>query len=100
MFCIEILSIFLTELDIRTAIPMVMGANIGTSMTSTLVALTQVTDALEFERAFSAATVHDCFNWCSVIVFLIFELATGASKPSSKIVFHYYKGLPFYRLPL
>ena len=56
---------------------MVMGANIGTSMTSTLVALTQVADAQEFERAFSAATVHDCFNWCSVIVFLVLELATG-----------------------
>ena len=55
---------------------MVMGANIGTSMTSTLVALTQVADANEFERAFSAATVHDCFNWSSVLVFLVLELVT------------------------
>merc|ERR1712012_1018238 len=50
-------------LDVKTAVPMVMGANIGTSMTSTLVSLTQVTDVEQFERAFSAATVHDCFNW-------------------------------------
>ena len=63
-------------LSVKTAIPMVMGANIGTSMTSTLVSLTQVTDVEQFERAFSAATVHDCFNWCSVIVCLILELST------------------------
>jgi len=63
-------------LTVKTAIPMVMGANIGTSMTSTLVSLTQVTDVVQFERAFSAATVHDCFNWLSVIVLLIIELPT------------------------
>jgi len=63
-------------LPVKTAIPMVMGANIGTSMTSTLVSLTQVTDVVQFERAFAAATVHDCFNWLSVIVLLIIELPT------------------------
>jgi len=63
-------------LEVKTAIPMVMGANIGTSMTSTLVSLTQVTDVVQFERAFAAATVHDCFNWLSVIVLLIVELPT------------------------
>jgi len=63
-------------LKVKEAIPMVMGANIGTSMTSTLVSLTQVTDVEQFERAFSAATVHDCFNWSSVIVCLILELST------------------------
>ena len=30
--------------DVKTAIPMVMGANIGTSMTSTLVSLTHIGD--------------------------------------------------------
>jgi len=63
-------------LPVKTAIPMVMGANIGTSMTSTLVSLTQVTDVVQFERAFAAATVHDCFNWLSVIVLLVIELPT------------------------
>jgi uncharacterized membrane protein len=61
-------------IDVKTAIPMVMGANIGTSMTSTLVSLTHMTDAKQFERAFSAATVHDCFNWLAVIVLLIIEV--------------------------
>ncbi|TRY68652.1 hypothetical protein TCAL_02478 [Tigriopus californicus] len=64
-------------LDVRTAIPMVMGANIGTSLTSTLVSLTQASDPQQFERAFSGATVHDCFNWLSVITLLTLEICTG-----------------------
>ena len=45
-------------LPIRIAVPMIMGANIGTSVTNTLVAMTQIGNRQEFERAFSAATVH------------------------------------------
>ena len=90
-------------LSVKTAVPMVMGANIGTSMTSTLVSLTQVTDVEQFERAFAAATVHDCFNWCSVIVCLILELTTRETpskynKTASKS--QYYTNLIFFRLPL
>ena len=61
----------------RYAIPMVMGANIGTSVTSTIVALTQIGDIEQFERAFSAAVVHDFFNWLTVIVLFILEVTTG-----------------------
>lgn len=66
-------------LNVKTAIPMVMGANVGTSLTSTLVSLTQVTDTEQFERAFAGATVHDCFNWLTVITVLIVEIPTGKS---------------------
>ena len=61
-------------LAINVAIPMMMGANIGTSVTNTLVAMTQIGNAEEFERAFSAATVHDMFNWSSVIVLFTIEV--------------------------
>ena len=54
-----------------------MGSNIGTSVTSTLVALTQAGDRNTFRRAFSAATVHDMFNWCAVLVLLPLEIVTG-----------------------
>lgn len=64
-------------MDVKTAIPIVMGANIGTSMTSTIVALSYIASASQFERAFSAATVHDCFNWLAVIIMLIIEVTTG-----------------------
>lgn len=54
-----------------------MGANIGTSVTNTIVALGQMSDKGEFRRAFAGATVHDMFNWLTVIVLLPLEVATG-----------------------
>lgn len=64
-------------LEVQYAIPMIMGANIGTSLTNTLVSFSQVADRDQFERAFAGATVHDCFNWLSVSVLLSFEVCTG-----------------------
>ena len=61
-------------LELRIAVPMLMGANIGTSVTNTLVAMTQIGSREEFERAFSAATVHDMFNWATVIVLFPLEV--------------------------
>ncbi|KAK7068887.1 hypothetical protein SK128_026550 [Halocaridina rubra] len=54
-----------------------MGANIGTSVTNTLVSIGQVGDREQFERAFAGAIVHDMFNWLSVLVLLPLETATG-----------------------
>ena len=45
-------------LTVEQAIPIIMGANIGTSVTGVLVAVTQAGDRETFERAFSAATVR------------------------------------------
>ena len=55
-------------LNVANAIPIVMGANIGTSVTNLLVSVTQVKRSDEFERALSAAIVHDFFNVLAVIV--------------------------------
>lgn len=62
---------------VRQAIPIVMGANVGTSVTNTIVSLMQAPDREEFRRAFAAATVHDMFNWLTVIVLLPTEVLTG-----------------------
>ncbi len=64
-------------LTVEAAVPMVMGANIGTTVTNTLVSLGHVRQSNEFRRAFAAATVHDFFNVMAVILLLPFELATG-----------------------
>lgn len=64
-------------LPVSVAVPMVMGANIGTSITNTIVSLGHVKAKEEFSRAFSAATVHDFFNLLSVLVFLPLEIAFG-----------------------
>ncbi len=58
------------------AVPMVMGANIGTTITSTLAALGSIRRSEEFRRAFAAATVHDFFNIFAVSVLLPLELFT------------------------
>lgn len=64
-------------LPVSVAVPMVMGANIGTSITNTIVSLGHIGDKGQFRRAFSAATVHDFFNVFSVFIFLPFEIAFG-----------------------
>jgi solute carrier family 34 (sodium-dependent phosphate cotransporter) len=63
--------------SLEDAVPMIMGANIGTTVTSTLVALGHVRQSAEFTRAFAAATVHDFFNLFAVFILLPLELATG-----------------------
>ena len=64
-------------LSLGGAVPMIMGANLGTSVTNTLVSLAYLKDKNSFQRSFAAATVHDFFNILSVLVLLPLELATG-----------------------
>ncbi|KAK5897142.1 hypothetical protein CesoFtcFv8_010230 [Champsocephalus esox] len=64
-------------LEVRSAVPIIMGSNIGTSVTNTLVAMMQAAERNEFKRAFAGATIHDCFNWLSVLVLLPLEVASG-----------------------
>lgn len=64
-------------LNLQVAVPMIMGANIGTTVTNTIVSIGHVRRGPEFQRAFAAATVHDFFNLLCVAVLLPLELATG-----------------------
>ncbi len=65
-------------LPLGLAVPMVMGANIGTTITNTLASLGAIRRSDEFQRAFAAATVHDFFNILAVLVLFPLEVATGA----------------------
>lgn len=49
-------------LDLQQAIPIIMGANIGTTLTNNIVSLSFITKRKKFSRAFSTATLHDHFN--------------------------------------
>jgi len=60
-------------LTISNAIPMVMGANIGTTVTNTIVSIGHINRRQEFSRALAGATVHDFFNILAVFVFLPLE---------------------------
>ncbi|NXX14958.1 NPT2A protein, partial [Podargus strigoides] len=73
-------------LEVRSAIPIIMGSNIGTSVTNTIVALMQAGDRSEFKRAFAGATVHDCFNWLSVLVLLPLEVVSGYLHHVTRLV--------------
>ncbi|MGL5585429.1 MAG: Na/Pi symporter [Plesiomonas sp.] len=74
-------------LPIATAIPMIMGANIGTTLTNTLVSLGHLRCNNEFRRAFASATIHDFFNLLAVFIFLPLEMAFGIlDKISSWLV--------------
>ena len=64
-------------LDVTRAIPIIMGANIGTSVTNTLVSVGHISRPEEFKRAFAAATVHDFFNLITVLVLFPLQLATN-----------------------
>ncbi len=70
-------------LPVSIAIPMVMGANIGTTVTNTLVSLGHVRCNTEFKRAFASATVHDFFNLLAVLIFLPLEMMFGILEKAS-----------------
>lgn len=61
-------------LPITLAVPMMMGANVGTSITNTIVSMGHIHDKTEYEKAFQAATIHDVFNLMAVIIFLPLEM--------------------------
>lgn len=62
-------------MPIEAAVPMIMGANVGTSVTNTLVSLGSIGNRRTFRRAFAAATVHDFFNLLAIVIFLPLEIA-------------------------
>lgn len=72
-----VVSLIGSAISVQQGIYMIMGANIGTSVTNTIVAMGQMGDGDQLERAFAGATVHDLFNFLSVIILLPLEVVTG-----------------------
>ncbi|TVP70369.1 MAG: sodium dependent phosphate transporter [Nitriliruptor sp.] len=64
-------------IPLELAVPMIMGANIGTTVTNTLAALGNIRRPNEFRLGFAAATLHDYFKLLSVVILLPLELATN-----------------------
>lgn len=63
-------------LPLSHAVPMIMGANVGTTVTNTLVTAGYIRHGREFRRAFAGATMHDFFNLITVALLLPIELTT------------------------
>lgn len=70
-------------LPLEIAVPIILGANIGTTVTNTLVSFGMVRDREQFRRGFAAATVHDFFNLMAVVIFLPLEMMFGILQRSA-----------------
>ncbi|KAL1240551.1 Sodium-dependent phosphate transport protein 2A [Trichinella spiralis] len=64
-------------IDVKSAIPIIMGVNIGTSVTSTLISLVRTNNSNAFGKTFAAATVHDMFNLVTVLILLPVEMLSS-----------------------
>jgi len=73
-------------LPIANAVPMIMGANIGTTVTNTIVSLAHMGRREEFRRAFAVATCHDFFNFITVSILLPIELFTGVLQRTATAI--------------
>lgn len=80
-------------LPLANAVPMIMGANIGTTVTNTIVSLAHMARREEFRRAFAVATVHDFFNVMAVAILLPVEMATGYLQKTSGLFVSAVSGL-------
>ena len=63
-----------------------MGTNIGTSLTSTVIALYHIKQSNEYRLGFTAAIMTDLFNWMTVLVLLPLEMVTGFLAGLSKLL--------------
>ncbi|KAM7094208.1 sodium-dependent phosphate transport protein 2C isoform 3-T4 [Molossus nigricans] len=72
-------------LTVRASVPIIMGVNVGTSITSTLVSMAQSGDRGEFRRAFGGSAVHGIFNWLTVLLLLPLESAVGTLEKLSAL---------------
>ena len=70
-------------IPLENAVPLILGSNIGTTVTNTIASLAHIGRKEEFRRAFAVATVHDFFNYLAVLILLPLELLTGILQASA-----------------
>lgn len=70
-------------IGLAPAVPIIMGANIGTSVTPMIVALGLISQRKEFGHGVSSAALHGLFNIFMVIILMPIELATNALSDSA-----------------
>jgi sodium-dependent phosphate cotransporter len=79
------------SVSLESAVPMIMGANIGTTITSTFVSIGFITMGKEYKRAVAASTIHDFFNILTVAILFpleyYFNLLSELSKKFSDWLF-------------
>ncbi|UJP66998.1 Na/Pi symporter [Mongoliitalea daihaiensis] len=76
------------SISLQQAVPMVMGANIGTTITSTLVAFSYIMKKNEFKKALSAGVLHDVFNILTVLILFPLEVYFGFLSSAASFLTH------------
>jgi hypothetical protein len=64
-------------LDVKQGIYMVMGANLGTTITAMLVSLAHISDSAELQRAFAGSSMYFIFNFLTLFILFPLEVTTG-----------------------
>ncbi len=71
-------------LSFAHAIPIIMGSNVGTTITNTLVSLSFIKTGTDFKRAYAASTIHDIFNILTLMILfplqVKFNIIGGAAE--------------------
>jgi sodium-dependent phosphate cotransporter len=78
------------SITIESAIPIIMGANIGTTITSTIVSLGFISKKKEFRRAAAAGTYHDFFNILTAFILFPLEYYYGFLSGISQYITSYF----------
>lgn len=73
-------------ISLQNAIPIVMGANVGTTITSTIISMSYISKQKEFRKAVAAGTAHDFFNILTVILLFPLEAKYGFLEKISAVI--------------
>lgn len=82
------------SISLQGAIPIIMGANVGTTITSTIVSLGFISKKKEFRRAVAAGTYHDFFNILTVIILFPLEYYFGFLSGLSQTLANHFFNQP------
>jgi sodium-dependent phosphate cotransporter len=81
------------SLTLQSAVPIIMGANVGTTITSTIVSLAFLNRKKEFKRAVAAGSYHCFFNLLTVCILFPLEYFYGfLSSWSAQVANYFFSG--------
>ncbi|RAW03380.1 Na/Pi symporter [Pseudochryseolinea flava] len=83
-------------LTVEAAIPIIIGANIGTTITAMIVSLGFIPKKKEFKRATAAGAYHVFFNLLTTVILFPLEYSYGFFSKLSSQVSAYFMKAPFF----
>ncbi|MFH1786391.1 MAG: Na/Pi symporter [archaeon] len=83
-------------ITIAESVPLIMGANIGTTVTMTLVSMAYAFRKQEFSKVVPAALVDDLFKFFNVAIFFALELTTHVLSRTAAYISQFLGALPLF----